>query len=226
MRDQYVSTYLSGSRQKPRVMPGNGLRQTSSPTSPARISELPASSTTSIAIPSAGPPSEHALIGCTGVGERKHAPTSVPPEQLMIGPRDPPTFSNSQRYGSGFHGSPVVTNVRRDERSLVGSPCGMSARTSGGEMPREVTFSCSTVRQIRSAVGQSGAPSAKTIVPPSAPTPTTVHGPMIHPMSVAKWRTSPSCTSAWYATSRAIETRKPPCTCTTPFGLPVVPEVY
>ena len=49
---------------------------------------------------------------------------------------------------------------------------------------------------------------------------------MIQPMSVAKWTTSPSCRSAWYAVSRAIDTRKPPCTCTTPFGLPVVPDVY
>src|SRR6476469_975198 len=218
--------YLSGSRQKPRVMPGNGLRQTSSPTSPVRSSELPSSSTTSTAIPSAGPPSEHALIGCTGVGERKHAPISVPPEQLMIGTREPPTFSNSQRYGSGFQGSPVVTNVRSDERSLEGSPCGSSARTSVGERPSDVTRSASTVFQSRSGSGQSGAPSAKTTVPPSAPTPTTVHGPMIQPMSVAKCMTSPSCTSAWYAASRAIETRNPPWTCTTPFGFPVVPDVY
>src|SRR5206468_1318329 len=149
-----------------------------------------------------------------------------PPEQLMIGTREPPTFSNSQRYGSGFQGSPVVTNVRSDERSLDGSPCGSSERVSVGESPSEVTRSCSTVRQRRSCVGKSGAPSAKTIVPPSAPTPTTVHGPMIQPMSVAKCTTSPSCTSAWYAVSRAIETRKPPCTCTTPFGFPVVPDVY
>ena len=132
-------------------MPGNGLRQTSSPTSPVPTSELPSSSTMSIAIPSAGPPSEHALIGSDGVGERKHAPTSVPPEQLMIGTREPPTFSNSQRYGSGFHGSPVVTNVRSDERSCGGSPCGRSARTSVGERPSEVTRSSSTVRQSRSA---------------------------------------------------------------------------
>src|SRR3954453_8109993 len=74
---------LSGSRQKPRVIPGKGLRQTSSPTSPVPISEVPASSTTSIAIPSAGPPTEHALIGCAGVGEGKHAPTSVPPLQRL-----------------------------------------------------------------------------------------------------------------------------------------------
>ena len=51
----------------------------------------------SIAMPSAGPPSEHALIGSDGTGERKHAPTSVPPEKLMIGTREPPTFSKSQR---------------------------------------------------------------------------------------------------------------------------------
>ena len=31
-------------------------------------------------MPSAGPPSEHDLIGAAGVGERKHAPTSVPHE--------------------------------------------------------------------------------------------------------------------------------------------------
>src|SRR5829696_7061145 len=152
-RRQYVSRNFSGSRQKPRVIPGNGLRQTSSPTSPEPTSDRPSASTTSIAIPSAGPPSEQVLIGVTGVGDRKQAPTSVPPEQLMIGTREPPTVSNSHRYGSGFHGSPI--------------------------------------RQSRSG-GQSGAPSAKTMVAPSAPAPTSVHAPMIQPMSVAKCITSPS----------------------------------
>src|SRR4051794_104928 len=97
MRDQYVSMYLSGSRQKPRVMPGNGLRHTSSPTSPVPTSEAPVSSTTSIPTPRAGPPTEQALIGPTGVGERKHAPPSVPPVQLITGTREPPTSSKSQR---------------------------------------------------------------------------------------------------------------------------------
>ena len=196
-RDQYVSRNFCGSRQKPRVIAGNGRRQTSSPTSPVPTSDLPSSSTTSMAMPSAGPPTEHALIGAATVGERKQAPTSVPPVQLITGTRERPTSSNSQRYGSGFQGSPVVTNVRSDERSLAGAPCGSSARVSVGESPSEVTRSCSTIRQSRSGAGQSGAPSANTIVPPSAPTPTTVHGPMIQPMSVAKCRTSPSCTSAW-----------------------------
>src|SRR5207247_2925178 len=143
---------------------------------PGPTSDRPSSSTTSIAIPSAGPPTEHYLIGSTGVGERKHAPTSVPPEQLMSGQRPPPTCSESQRYGSGFHGSPVVTIVRSDEKSAIGSPCGISARTSVGERPRIDTRSDSTSRHSRSC-GQSGAPSAKTIAQPAAPAPTTVHGP-------------------------------------------------
>ena len=44
------------------------------------------------------------------------------------------------------------------------------------------------------------------------------HGPIIQPMS-------PSCTSKQWAMSCAAFTGKPPCTCTAPFGRPVVPEV-
>src|SRR5262249_36213408 len=96
-RDQYVSRYRCGSRQNPRVIPGNGRRQTSSPTSPVPTRDRPSSSTMSIAIPSAGPPREQALIGRIGVGERRHAPPSVPPLQLITGTREPPTSSKSQR---------------------------------------------------------------------------------------------------------------------------------
>ena len=118
----------------------------------------------------------------------------------MIGQRPPPTCSKSQRYGSGFQGSPVVTSTRSDERSCrstSSAPCGISARTSVGESPRIETRSDSTRPQSRSAAGQSGAPSAKTIVQPSAIPPTTSHGPMIQPMSVTKWITSPGFASAW-----------------------------
>ena len=38
-----------------------------------------------MSIPSAGPPTLHSVIGVTGVGETKHAPTSVPPDRLMTG---------------------------------------------------------------------------------------------------------------------------------------------
>ena len=65
----------------------------------------------------------------------------------------------------------------------------------------------------------------KTTVAPQASAPTTVHGPMIQPMSVAKSTRSPARRSAWYAVSLAIESRNPPCTCSAPFGRPVVPDV-
>ena len=57
----------------------------------------------------------------------KHAPTSVPPEMLMIGSRPPPTTSDSHRYGSGFHGSPVEPKTRRLERS-----CAAGCSSPGG----------------------------------------------------------------------------------------------
>ena len=121
----------------------------------------------SIAIPSAGPPTEHALIGPIGVGERKHAPTSVPPVQLMIGTREPPTSSNSQRYGSGFHGSPVVTNVRSDDRSLARRAVRQQRARERRREPERGDALLLDGRQSRSGVGQSGAPSAKTIVAPT-----------------------------------------------------------
>ena len=109
--------------------------------------------------PSAGNPSATAFTGSVMQLERKHAPTSVPPEMFMIGARPPPTRSKSQRYGSRFHGSPVVVIVRSDERSAAGSPFARRARASVGEIPSIVTRSDSINRQSRSS-GQSGAPSA------------------------------------------------------------------
>ena len=70
-------------------MPGHGFVHTSSPTSPR--TGWPASSNTSTAIPSDGPPNEHGDSGSTTCGERKHAPTSVPPEMLITGQRPSPT---------------------------------------------------------------------------------------------------------------------------------------
>ena len=108
--------------------------------------------------PSAGKPSATGLIGSVTHVERKHAPTSVPPEMFTIGARLPPIRSKSQRYGSRFHGSPVVVIVRNDERSLVGSPFVINARVSVGEMPSIVTRSDSISFHNRSG-GKSGAPS-------------------------------------------------------------------
>src|SRR5436190_18577436 len=97
-------------------MAGHGFVHTSSPTSPGATG-LPSASHTSTAMPSAGPRSVHGFSSLIGSGERKHAPTSVPPEMLMIGHRPPPTFFSVHRYGSGFHGSPVEPMIRSDDRS-------------------------------------------------------------------------------------------------------------
>ena len=141
----------------PRVIPGQGRLQTSSPTSPR--TGVPSGPYTSMSWPSAGKPSATGLIGSVTQVVRKQAPTSVPPEQFTIGVVPPPTLSKSQRYGSLFHGSPVVHIAFSDDMSDSGSPFGISARTRVGETPSIVTRSDSTSFQIRSA-GKSGAPSA------------------------------------------------------------------
>ena len=79
----------------------------------------PSALTTSTAMPSDGAPTEHSLIGIAADGERKQVPTSVPPEMLMIGRRPSPTTVENQRYGSGFHGSPLEARIRRVERSWL-----------------------------------------------------------------------------------------------------------
>src|SRR2546423_2614372 len=97
-------------------MPGHGLVHTSSPTVPGPTG-TPRSLNTSTAMPSEGPPSDMGLMASTGCGERKQAPTSVPPEMLITGQRPPPTTSKYQRHGSSFHGSPVDPSARSDDRS-------------------------------------------------------------------------------------------------------------
>ena len=62
----------------------------------------------------AGPAERHRADRLApGAGDRKQAPTSVPPEMLMTGQRPPPTCSEYQRHGSSFHGSPVEARIRR-----------------------------------------------------------------------------------------------------------------
>ena len=97
-----------------------------------------------------------------GRGDRKHAPTSVPPEMLMTGQRPPPTSLKNHMYGSGFHGSPVEPSTRSDDKSCFrtcSSPAGISARIRVGEMPSVVMRWRSTMSQIRSGAGWLGAPS-------------------------------------------------------------------
>src|SRR5437763_15184372 len=105
----------SGPPLIPRGLAGHAGLHASSPTSPR--SGRPPAAKPSTSMPSDGPPSEHTLIGSTGKGDKKQAPTSVPPERLMIGTLPPPATRWSQRYGSGFQGSPVDPRIRSDERS-------------------------------------------------------------------------------------------------------------
>ena len=150
-----------GRCHKPRVMPGHGFVHTSSPTSPR--TGWPSSSNTSTAMPSAGPPSEHGDSGCTTCGDRKHAPTSVPPEMLMTGHRPPPTTSKYHRHGASFHGSPVDASTRSDDRSCASDRArrrAPSARARASARRRgSSTRWRSTIDHSRSGPGWSGAPS-------------------------------------------------------------------
>ena len=113
-------------------------------------------------MPSAGPPSEQGEIAWGTWGERKQAPTSVPPEMLITGQRPPPTTSKYHRHGTSFQGSPVDPRTRSDERSWAAtgsSPCAISARTSVGETPSTFTPWRATSDHSRSGPGWSGAPS-------------------------------------------------------------------
>src|SRR5437764_8295070 len=121
----------------PRVIDGHGFLHTSSPTSPGPTGD-PSGPQTSTSMPRAGPRRVHDFSSVMGRGDRKHAPTSVPPDRLMMGQRPPPTLSKNHRYGSGFHGSPVEPRTRRLDSSWdrTGSvPEGISARTRVGETP-------------------------------------------------------------------------------------------
>src|SRR2546430_16917241 len=121
-------------------MPGQGFRMTSSPTAPR--TDAPFSSTTSAAIPGQGPMNELGWIGVHVVHPTMPPETSAPPEELMIGQRDSPTFRKYHHHGSGFQGSPVDPRTKSDQRSFVrtgSSPDRMSPRIAVGEMPRCVT---------------------------------------------------------------------------------------
>ncbi len=146
----------------------------------------------------------------------------------MIGQRPSPTVRKYHHHGSGFQGSPVLASTSRLERSCLRtgpSPARISPRIAVGEMPRCVTLWRSIIDHTRDSSGKSGVPSYATIVAPSMSPPAMSQGPIIQPMSVNQNMTSPSCRSMQCAMSCAAFTGKPPCTCTAPFGWPVVPEV-
>ena len=88
--------YRDGFFQMPRVIAGHGFLHTSSPTSPGGTG-FPSGPHTSMSMPSAGPRRVEGLRLVMGSGDRKHAPTSVPPLRLMMGHRPPPASFRNQR---------------------------------------------------------------------------------------------------------------------------------
>src|ERR1700690_936318 len=104
--------YRLGSFQMPRVMEGGGRGQTRQPFGPR--TGVPLSSTTSVAIPGAGPPKVHGFRPWMGSGNRKLPTISVPPEMLMMGQRPRPTRSKNHSQDASSHGSPVDPNRRSD----------------------------------------------------------------------------------------------------------------
>ena len=118
-----------------------------------------------------------------------------------------------------------MRSARKSWARTGSSPWAIIARTRVGLMPKMVTAWSSRKAHKRSVSGKSGAPSNRQTVAPLARVPTISHGPMIQPKSANQNRRSPGRQSNWNATSSAIFTVNPPCTCTEPFGLPVVPEV-
>jgi hypothetical protein len=62
-------------------------------------------------------------------------------------------------------------------------------------------------------------------VAPSIKLPLISHGPIIQPISVSQKTVSVDCTSKHWAMSWAPLIGKPPWTCSTPLGRPVVPDV-
>src|SRR5207247_411960 len=103
--------------------------------------------------------------------------------------------------------------------------CRLRLRTRVGETPNTVTPCCATIRHSLSGAGWSGVPSYSTIVAPRASEPKMSHGPIIQPRSVNQNTVSSAPMSKPCAMSCAALTGNPPCTCSVPFGLPVVPDL-
>ena len=132
-----------------------------------------------------GSPSEHSLIGSMIETERKQAPTSVPPREVDDRRRARRRRARAASgTGAGFHGSPVVAIAVSDDRSA-------SRVALRDQRAHERGRDAEQVHALRldeppEPVGRASRarPRRRRRVAPTAPPPTTVHGPMIQPMSV------------------------------------------
>ena len=120
-----------------RSMDGHGLRTTRKP-SVSLGRELPASSTTSTAIPGSGTCAEPGLAWVTpGSGEIMIAPVSVCHHVSTMGQRSPPITRWNQVQASGLMASPTVPSKRSELRSHspgISSPHFIMVRMAVGEV--------------------------------------------------------------------------------------------
>ena len=217
--------------------PGPSTRRGSSPATaggrrarrPRRAPGWQSSSTTSMSQPSAGPPSEHGEIASTTCGARKQPdlgaaadvdhraapaadPLEVPAPRPLVprlaGRREHP----QRREVVRGHVLVALRHQRAHERRRDAEDRDAVALDHRPEPVR--------------ARGSRARRRSRTSWRPRRASRRSATGPMIQPRSVSQKRTSSGWQSAWNPTSSAILARKPPCTCTAPFGRPVVPLVY
>ncbi len=140
-------------------MEGKGALQTSSPCCPSTA--CPASSKTSVFMPSPRHWISPRYTGCHGLPRQKHEMMSVPPE-MDARCRSPLIFEYTKSYCSGASGEPVETIVRSAARSNAAAgapPSFSSAARYFGLVPKCVTRSRSAMRHSTSRSGAKGEPS-------------------------------------------------------------------
>ena len=149
------------------------------------------------------------------------APVSVCHQLSWIGR---PSACTLHRTASGFRASPTLATKRRcgSRRPPPSAPALISIRTAVGAVYQTVTRSRSRMSYQRSG---SNSPSSTMLVTPCTSgatipyeVPVTQPGSAVHQKTSSGWRSRADAAVAWWATTAS-------CTCTAPFGVPVVPLV-
>ena len=150
-------------------MDGNGLRQTSSPSTPGG-SASPESSTTSMSRPRPGRWISPRRTGEVGSPATRQPHRSVPPE-IEAKCTSALTLEYTQSNPSAASVEPVEVMVRRDDRSWVAPgrmPALLQASTNFADVPNRVMPVSSIRSKRRSGPGCAGEPSYSTAAAPQA----------------------------------------------------------
>src|SRR5215212_4814089 len=133
-RDQYVSTYRSGSLYSVRAIAGHGRRSERKPPPSSTIS--PSRLTTAASTPGNGRVAEPGFVSVIpGSGVIMIWPVSVCHHVSTTGQRPPPITCWYQTHARGLIGSPTEPSTRSDDRSCFSGysrPHFMHARIAVG----------------------------------------------------------------------------------------------